>query len=70
MPRHHESFVVRRWQLETDEQRIEIEHVQSGQRQLVHSVDEAVARIRGFDRRNHPEHLLTFPTSGKKEESR
>lgn len=43
-----QSFVVRCWRLGSREPRIEIEHVQSGQRRLAHSTKEALEWIDGF----------------------
>ncbi len=42
MPRAYSSFVLRCWRLSLDEQRIEIEHVQSGHRTRVAALDAAV----------------------------
>lgn len=41
MAKRHQSFLVRCWQLDRGGQRIEIEHIQSGQRHLAHSTAEA-----------------------------
>lgn len=43
--RRHSSFLLRCWDLGGDGQRIAIEHIQSGQRTLAHSVEMAVAWI-------------------------
>jgi len=42
MARHYGSFLVRCWQVAADQQRIEIEHVQSGQRTCVPSLADMV----------------------------
>lgn len=42
MAKCHESFLLRCWQMEDADQRIEIEHIQSGQHQLVRSLTEAL----------------------------
>lgn len=42
MAKHHQSFLIRCWQLDRGEKRIEIEHIQSGDRWLAHSTSEAI----------------------------
>lgn len=46
MARHHHSYLVRCWGLGTWRERIEIEHVQSGSRTVVRSLEDAVAWLR------------------------
>jgi hypothetical protein len=46
MTRNHHSYLVRCWELGTRRERIEIEHVQSGSRTVVRSLDAAVAWLR------------------------
>lgn len=43
MARRYDSFVLRRWELEGSDVRIEVEHVQSGRRASVGSMSLAVA---------------------------
>ncbi len=43
--RKHSSFLLRCWELGNDEQRIEIEHIQSGTKVLARSVADAVEWI-------------------------
>ena len=45
MTKRHQSFLLRCWRLGECEQRIEIEHIQSGQKRLARSVEEAVAWV-------------------------
>lgn len=40
------SFLIRRWWLANGEERVEIEHVQSGLRSVAPTIDEALAWIR------------------------
>ena len=47
MVKRYASFVVRCWRLESDENRIEVEHVQSGAHARVQSLAEAMAWIDG-----------------------
>lgn len=42
MPKNLRSFLVRCWQLGDDQIRIEIEHIQSGDKVLVESIDAAL----------------------------
>ena len=42
MSKHRGSFLMRCWRFDDDRQRIELEHVQSGETYLAHSVAEAV----------------------------
>ena len=42
MARHYGSFLVRCWEVGADQRRIEIEHVQSGQRTRVSSLADVV----------------------------
>ena len=41
MAKRHQSFLVRCWQLDRGGQRIEIEHIQSGEKHLARSTAEA-----------------------------
>lgn len=41
MAKQHQSFVIRCWRLDRGEERIEIEHIQSGEKRLAHSAAEA-----------------------------
>ena len=41
MAKHHQSFVIRCWKLDRGDERIEIEHIQSGEKHLTHSAAEA-----------------------------
>ncbi len=41
MAKQHQSFVIRCWRLQRGEERIEIEHIQSGEKHLAHSTAEA-----------------------------
>ncbi len=45
MPKHLRSFLIRCWDLADGEQRIEIEHIQSGKRIVAMSAEIAVAWI-------------------------
>lgn len=45
MARRHNSFLVRCWDLDSDTQRIEIEHIQSGRKVLAKSAAAAVEWI-------------------------
>lgn len=45
MTRRHSSFLLRCWDLGGDGERIEIEHVQTGTKTLVHSVGAALEWI-------------------------
>jgi len=45
MTRRHASFLVRCWDLGSDGERIEVEHIQSGTKTLARSVQDAVAWI-------------------------
>ncbi len=47
--RRHRSFLLRCWNLGSQDERIEIEHVQSGTKTLAHSVADAVAWICAHD---------------------
>jgi hypothetical protein len=40
------SFLIRRWSLADGEERVEIEHVQSGARVVAPTIDEALSWIR------------------------
>jgi len=46
MTQNHHSYLVRCWELGTRRERIEIEHVQSGSRTVVRSLDAAVAWLK------------------------
>jgi hypothetical protein len=46
MTHNHHSYLVRCWELGTRRERIEIEHVQSGSRTVVRSLDAAVAWLK------------------------
>lgn len=41
MAKQHQSFVIRCWKLDRGEERIEIEHIQSGEKYLARSTAEA-----------------------------
>jgi hypothetical protein len=43
MPRQYDAFFVRHWRLEDDGRRIEVVHVQTGERTLFASLPQAVA---------------------------
>ncbi len=43
MPRQYDAFFVRHWRLEDDGRRIEVVHLQSGERTLFASLPQAVA---------------------------
>ncbi len=45
MPRHYGSFLIRCWRLESGERRIEIEHIPTGGRTRVTSVEAALQWI-------------------------
>ncbi len=45
MARQHSSFLMRCWDLGSDRERIQIEHIQSGTKLLVRSVADAVKWI-------------------------
>lgn len=47
--RRHNSFLLRCWDLGSDSERIEIEHIQSGMKSLVKSVAAAVEWICAHD---------------------
>lgn len=49
MPKHLRSFLVRCWELADGDQRVEIEHIQSGKRTVATSVASAVAWICASD---------------------
>lgn len=63
MVRQHVSFLLRCWQLDQGQQRIEIEHIQSGERRLAHSVADALEWIyaAGMD---EPEHVASASVVG------
>jgi hypothetical protein len=46
MARQLHSYLVRCWDLGTHDERIEIEHIQSGNRTVVDSLDAAIAWLR------------------------
>lgn len=50
MARHYDSFLVRIWRLSGGVERVEVEHVQSGERARLASLDGAVSWI---TRRGH-----------------
>jgi hypothetical protein len=43
MPRHYDAFFVRHWRLEDNARRIEVIHVQTGERTLFATLPQAVA---------------------------
>lgn len=43
MARRYDSFLIRRWELDGSESRIEVEHIQSGRRAQMASLALAVA---------------------------
>jgi len=45
MPKHLRSYIIRCWDLPEGDQRVEIEHIQSGKRIVATSVANAVAWI-------------------------
>ena len=45
MPKHLRSYIIRCWDLPEGDQRVEIEHIQSGKRIVVTSVASAVTWI-------------------------
>lgn len=47
MARRYDSFLIRRWELEGSEPRIEVEHIQSGRRVQVSSLAHAIAWMDG-----------------------
>lgn len=51
MARRHSSFLLRCWDLGGDDERIEIEHVQTGTKTLARSVGAAVEWICASDQR-------------------
>ncbi len=56
MARHIHSYLVRCWDLETSRQRIEIEHIQSGNRTVVVSLEAAIAWLKADpDQRQTPD---------------
>lgn len=49
MPTSYQSFLVRLWNLNEPNERFEIEHIQSGRRQILHSQDDAIEWMRAID---------------------
>ena len=77
MPRLSGSFVVRCWRVGKSEQRTEIEHIQSGNRVVVASLEEAVALMReqaesrgdGSSSSDHPEaRTIDLPVYGARQD--
>jgi hypothetical protein len=62
MPTSYQSFLVRLWNLNDVNERIEIEHIQSGQKQVLHSRAEAVEWMRTID--------LSLPGASREEDNR
>ncbi len=48
MPKLYSAFMLRCWRLGTDAERIEIEHIQTGEKTRVSSVQAALDWIRSF----------------------
>lgn len=46
MARNHHSYLVRCWEIGTGSQRIEIEHIQSGNRTVVGSLEAAIVWLK------------------------
>lgn len=63
MSRSYGSFLVRCWRLDGDEQRIEIEHIQSGERRLVTTVAEAIDWICSSTEESKPEQPASAASS-------
>jgi hypothetical protein len=49
MPTSYQSFLIRLWNLNEPNERFEIEHIQSGQKQVLHSRTAAVEWMRTID---------------------
>lgn len=49
MPMHYQSFLVRLWNLGEQNERIEVEHIQSGSKRVLHTRSEAVEWMRAID---------------------
>lgn len=60
MPKHLRSFLIRCWELDEGEQRIEVEHIQSGKRIVAASAEIAVAWI-GAGAGHDPVSLTSAP---------
>lgn len=69
MPSQQHSFVVRCWQLGSHDERLEIEHVQTGHKRLARSTAEAIEWISGFAREQQP-HDRPAPLSIRQERGR
>jgi hypothetical protein len=67
MASKQQSFVVRCWHLGSRDERIEIEHVQSGRKLLAHSASEAIAWINGFADDPRPRTATAAPLTIKRE---
>jgi len=52
MPRNYASFLIRCWRLESQEERIKVEHIQSGEATQLDSLEELIAWIE--ERRKQP----------------
>ena len=63
MSRAYGSFLVRCWDLNGDEQRIEIEHIQTGERRLATTVAEAIDWICSHSEELEPVQPASAPMS-------
>lgn len=63
MSRSYGSFLVRCWRIDDDDQRIEIEHIQSGERRLATTVAEAIDWICSYSEEAKPEQPASTPIS-------
>ncbi len=61
MSRSYGSFLVRCWRLDGDEQRIEVEHIQTGERRLATTVAEAIDWICSHSDESKPEQPVSTP---------
>lgn len=61
MARRHSSFLLRCWDLGSTDERIEIEHVQSGTKMLARSVAAAIEWICASDQRTSADGLPGAP---------
>jgi hypothetical protein len=65
--RRYRSFLVRRWDLQSGEQRIEVHDLQSGQRALVTTAAAAIACIDGWGTEHERKEEPTEEGSGADE---
>ena len=63
MFRAYSSFLVRCWDFNGDEQRIDIEHIQTGERRLATTVAEAIDWICSHSEELKPEQPTSAPMS-------